>query len=244
MKKIFILFLAAGLFTACNNGDNPFAKKNDKEKTEKDESGNKDDKKKGGFFGKADDENDGKNKKVTIDDNSGRDDHRTNNWTTGDHDKWISRCEDELRDNRQAKLICACAVDKLEIKYPDIKDADNLTEAEGQRLIENCTTSTREDDGYKDDPYKNKDKGNEDAKKEDNSVGSWTKLQREQYIKGCETTAGKNQGYTAQQIHSYCDCMTTKVERKYTFLEAAKMTAQDFQTREWQKAAADCMPPY
>jgi hypothetical protein len=65
-------------------------------------------------------------------------------------------------------------------------------------------------------------------------------MQHQQYVQGCAATARQAQGVTAQQANAYCDCMTSKVERKYTFEEASRLTATDFQTEEWQNAANDC----
>jgi hypothetical protein len=242
MKKLFILFLTLGLFTACNNGDNPFAKKANKDKTGTEENGGKDDTKKGGLFGGVG-EDEKKNKKTTGDDYENNVGGRSD-WTTAQKNKWLDECINASHNSAHAREVCSCVIDKLEKKYPDAKDAENATEAEGTRLAKDCMedlgiTGT----GTERDETNFKQKDNEEETN-GNRGGSWTKLQREQYIKGCETTARKNPGYTEQQIHSYCDCMTTKVERKYTFLDAAKMTAQDFQTQEWQKAAADCMPRY
>ena len=69
---------------------------------------------------------------------------------------------------------------------------------------------------------------------------SWTNLQRQTFVQGCATTAQQQQGFTAQQANSYCDCMTRKVEKKYSFDQAARLKAADLQTQEWIDAATDC----
>lgn len=230
MKKLVILFLVVALLTACNNnGKNPFAKKTDKDKTEESSDDKEEKKKKGGLFTKDED-------------NTGKDDSKSS-WTKSYRDKLMIECEDEMKDDPQSRSICSCALGKLEKKYPDPKDADGAIETEAQRILDQCKTSAG---GNTDDGYKNKEK-EIDVPIDNGSNGkSWTTLQRQQYIQGCETTARRNnqQGYSAQQITSYCDCMTRKVEKKYDFQQAGRMTAADFQTQEWQSAAADCMPKY
>jgi hypothetical protein len=233
MKKLLILFLTVAIFTACNNnGKNPFAKKTGTDKTEEGSDDKDVKKKKGGLFAKDDDD-------------AGKDDSK-NSWTKSYRDKLMEACQDEMKNDPQARSICSCAVDKLEKKYPDQKDADEAIETDGRKMLDQCKTSTGGNDGYTDDRYKNKEKDIDVPVDEGSHGASWTPLQRQQYIQACEGTARKNnqQGYSDQQINSYCDCMTRKVEKKYSFQQAARMTVTDFQTQEWQSAAADCMPKY
>jgi hypothetical protein len=230
MKKLLILFLALGLFTACNNnGKNPFAKKTDSEKTEESSDDKEEKKKKGGLFSKKDDDN-------TVENSS------KSTWTKSYRDDLIKKCEDEMSDDPQGRSICACAVAKLEKKYPDTKDADEAIETVAEGILAQCRTGGGGGDGYTDDRYKTREI---DVPVDEGSNGkSWTMLQRQQSIQSCEVAARNNNqaGYSAQQINSYCDCMTRKLEKKHSFQQASKMTAADFQTQEWQSAAADCMP--
>jgi hypothetical protein len=227
MKKILILFFAIGLLAACNS--NPFTAhkadaKDDKVKNEKDDSKTDD-----GYADK-DDKN---TRKTNTDDEDTR-----SNWTNKQRDKWLNECIEASENNPQAKRVCSCVLDKMEKKYPDARDAENASEAEGVRLAKGCMEDLGIKSGNDDtEPYKRRDNTDED----DNRGGSWSNLQRQQFIQGCSATAQKAQGFTVRQADAYCDCMTIKVEKKYTFQQAARLTATDFQTREWQEAAADCL---
>jgi hypothetical protein len=227
MKKLFILFLAAGLLAACNNS-NPFVKNSAAKENEKEDR-----KENEGKNDKADDRNDRYKKE-----DEGSDDTRSG-WTKSDRNKWMGRCEDELSDNPKAKQICACVIEKAERKYPDVKDAEDAPDAEGERLIKECATGMGGDDEYTDDRYKDKRVGTEPDEKSDEG-NSWSNLQRKQFTQGCAMAARQKQGFTAEQANTYCDCMVRKLEKKYTFQKAASMTAADFQTQEWVDAADDC----
>ena len=221
MKKLFILFLATTLFAACNN-DNPFGKKDaNADKTGKEEKSDGE-KKTGGLFGGG-----------KSDDNS--------NWTSKQRNDWMDKCLDEFSDNPQARKICSCVLDKIEQKYPDAKDAEESTEEEGQQIISACMKGLNSKDGYDDADDNTTRTDRDDAAGGQNiNRNSWTDLQRQTFIQGCATTAQQQQGFTAQQANSYCDCMTRKVEKKYSFEQAARLRTEDLQTQEWIDAAADC----
>jgi hypothetical protein len=228
MKKLFILFLAAGLLTACNN-NNPLLKdENTAKDREKDDRKRKDD---------NTDKDDRDDRYIKDDDDS-----KVNNldgWTKSDRNEWRRRCEDELSDNPQAKQICACVIEKAERKYPNVKDVEAAADEEGERMIKECSTRMGGDDGYTDD--REDDRPGVRDPEEKMNEGNWSNLQRKKFIEGCATTARQQQGFTAAQANAYCDCMTRKVEKKYTFQQAARMTAEDFNTREWTNAAKDCI---
>jgi hypothetical protein len=215
MKKLFIFFLATTLFAACNN-NNPFGKKDQAaDKTDKEEKGDAE-KKTGGLFGGA------KN-------------NDNNNWTNKQRNDWMNKCLDEFTGNSQAKKICSCVLDKVEQKYPDAKDAEEIPDAEGERIIKGCTAGINGDE----EGYTRRGDGNDGMTGNENK-NNWTDLQRQTFIQGCAGTAQQLQGFTAQQANSYCDCMTRKVEKRYSFEQAARLRAEDLQTQEWIDAAADC----
>lgn len=224
MKKLFILFITASFVAACNN-NNPFARK--------DQNADKSDQEK-----KGDPEKKEGNGNV---DYSDKDKNYTgNNWSRKQTDEWRDDCLSEYRDEPNAKQMCECMIDKISQKFPDENDAKKADEDELDQLIEDCEArfkNNNNDNGG----YIRTDR-TDDYIQDNNNRSSWTDLQRQQYIRDCESTAAKNQSYTAQQINSYCDCMTRKVERKYSFPDAAKLTTADFQTQEWRDAAADCTP--
>jgi hypothetical protein len=242
MKKLFILFIAAGLLTACKN--NPFARNDDNTKTRdkddrntRDDKEDKDDRKNTNDRNKDDDRytKDGNDDYTSKEDSKGQ-------WTTKDRNKWLDECTDEMSSNPQAKRICSCVLEKAEQKYTDVRDAERASEEDGKKLFRQCMTDINGGDENIDDKYK--DRNNVDDLYKDNNRNTWTDQQRQQYIKECSATARPAHGFTEQQANSFCDCMTRKVEQKYSFQEATKLTTKDFQTQEWQNAANDCEPQY
>jgi hypothetical protein len=226
MKKLLMFMLAISLLTACNN--NPFGGKDNKvTKQDKDGQDDKDDK---------DDDADKKGDK--DDDIEGG--VTESNWTRSQRNKWLDQCIEASGNNPKAREVCSCVLEKLEKKYPDSKDADNASEAEGTRLAKECMAGTVT--GGDED---NNDDGRGKVKQDDDDTDNggtegWTSLQRKQFIRGCATTAKQAQGFTTEQANSYCDCMTKKIERKYSFQEAGRLTTADLSTQEWQNAAIDC----
>ncbi|MBL7740355.1 MAG: hypothetical protein JNK14_14155 [Chitinophagaceae bacterium] len=222
MKKILLLFLAISLLTGCEN--NPFAKKDTKEE-KKDKDNDKDN-------DNDDDDDKGDSKRDNTDDDDAK-----GNWTSKQRTEWLNECVDEAGNTPQARDICACVLEKAEKKYPDVSDAENMTESEAERMARDCMSGiggggAGDEEADDDDDAAREDKGS--------GGGSWSNLQRKQFIQGCATTARQVQGFTAQQANDYCDCMTRKVERKHSFNEAAKMTSEDFNTSYWQNAAMNC----
>jgi hypothetical protein len=148
-------------------------------------------------------------------------------WTKEDEKKWNDVC---ITGNPQTDKLCPCVLEKLEKKYPTFEEANTKgTREEGQKLGKECAN---EMGGNSNNNNDNNNSGN----------GSWTSEQFQQFSQGCATAAQRNFNYSPQQARSYCDCLTKKVEQQYNFQQAAKLTAQDFQTDEWNKAKVDCQP--
>jgi hypothetical protein len=215
MKKVFLPLLGLIILAGCNN-NNPLAKKqDDNNKTETDDQPRK---KKGGLFGGGGDEETNKG---------------ASNWTAAQRSDWMNKCLDQFADNPKVKNLCSCVIGKIEQQYPNPKDAESISDEQGQKIVRSCT------DGL----------GNENDNTltgpNDNNTGGehtipWTDLQRQTFIHGCAVTAQQKQGFAAEQANTYCDCMTRKVERKFSFDQAAKLKASDLQTQEWIDAAEDC----
>ncbi|MBK5272796.1 MAG: hypothetical protein JJE22_17490 [Bacteroidia bacterium] len=186
-------------------------------------------------------------------------------WSESDQNKFLNDCVAQSGNSAQAKQICSCVLEKLQKKYPSARDADQGTAELGQQLAMECMNglngnnlnkngddfnnngkkknmNNNDDDNGNNDNYNNNDNGG--LNNNNNQIGSWTNQQRQQYIQGCSTAAQQNQGLSAQQANQYCDCMTRKVEERYSFQQAGRLTAQDFQTEEWQNIASQCRPQY
>ena len=214
MRILLILLLATSLLAACDN--NPFANNNRKKDTR--DKNDKDDRDKDDSY-----------------DDEDKDDTRSN-WTKKQRNAWLDDCIEGSDDIPNAEELCSCVLKKVEKKYPDHRDAKFLDETrEKIKFAKECGYNVEDEHGDKDDTYINGDDDDYDG------GGGWTSQQRKQFIYGCATTAKQNQGFTAEEADSYCSCMTRKVEQKHSFKEAARMTATDFQTPEWQEAAADCL---
>jgi hypothetical protein len=59
------------------------------------------------------------------------------------------------------------------------------------------------------------------------------------FISGCSATYQQS-GATAEAGNAYCECMARKLEKKYTFNQANRLTVAELQTPEWQQEARDC----
>ena len=158
-------------------------------------------------------------------------------WTNKLRNKYLNQCIDEAGDNEKlARKVCSCVLEKVEKKYT-VEEAEELSEAVGAKLARECMDA--EGDGGKE----NDDYGDR-KKNDDDEGGDWTNRQRNQYIQECSTAAQQLQGFTAREADSYCECMTRKIEKKYSFKEASSLTTADLQTQEWVQAAADCKSDY
>ncbi len=121
MRKFWMLFLALGLITACNNKgkDKPADKTGAKDTVAKD---NKDSK----------------------DDNAPRDEQKDNTttvtgWPQNERDDFMNNCvpaaEKNGVTNDVATRYCQCMLDKIEAKYPDVNQAARLTDEELQDVM-------------------------------------------------------------------------------------------------------------
>ena len=220
MKKFLLLFLTVSVMTACNN--NPFSKKDDKPKLKDDDKG-------------------------LVDDNGKDNDNRTG-WSKSDKNKYLKQCLDEANNNATAKKVCPRVLEKFEKLYPDVNDAEKATEEEGRNVAMECLEEMGlgktggNDDG--DNPVVGGGGRDDVDDNNDRNGTNWTTTQRNQFIQGCAIGAQQTFGYTKQQANTYCDCLTRKVEQQYTFQQAARMTAQDFATEEWDRARQDCQPRF
>lgn len=214
MKHLLIIFLTASLFMACKDNKQPLP---------------------GEILGNGfnnvnkDDLN---KKKGPVDDTRGP--------NTGNvHNQLFTACLQQLGNDPQAKAKCDCWVGKVEAKFPNTP-VEQISEQAANELAVECMKNFGGGDVPADfNPDYNVNAG-EDING-GNAGGNWTQQQRQQYIQGCSQSAQQS-GLSAQQASTYCDCMTRKVEQKYTFDQAGRMSAADFQTPEWQQAIYDCYP--
>lgn len=169
-------------------------------------------------------------------------------WSKAERDGFVQNCV----QGGQSKEICSCVLQKFEKKYPNYKEADAKgTEQDGMQWAQECLNGIGND--MQNDFNNN---GNNNNKKEEDYFGNnnngannnmnsgWTNQQRQQYIQQCAGAATQQQGVTQEQANSYCECMTGKVEQKYSFRQANQLTAAEFQSEEWQNAAANCRAGY
>ena len=148
---------------------------------------------------------------------------RGGSWTDADRSEMTNSCIQSgaaTMGIERAKTYCTCMQQKMEVRFPDPKDAakvnnETMKTPEMQAMVRAC------------------------LKLDSNKPAPWTEEQFQKYLEKC--TAGQNtQGMTEDQAITYCGCMTRKVAVKYTYEVAARMTPADFQTEEWKTAASDC----
>ncbi len=182
-------------------------------------------------------------------------------WSAADKRKGLNECLTEVKgrlDATTAKKLCDCALQKTMRKYDSYAAAENSTEEEGIAIAQSCMDAIQggggndfdDEDDFGD--FNNKKKKQDDFEDDnfDDDFGDdfsdqkggarWTSQERRSFIQGCATARRQAAGVSAKEANDYCDCMTGKIERKYSFRDANRMTAQDFQTREWQSAITDC----
>jgi hypothetical protein len=148
-------------------------------------------------------------------------------WSKEDEDKWMNICA----TNPNNKELCSCVLQKLEGKYASYEEMNTKgTSEEGQQLGLQC----------KEELNGNGFNNNNNDNNTTITGGNWTREQHQQFVQGCSISAQQQQGMTAQEANSYCDCITTKIEQKYTFEQASNLTPHDLQTTEWQQAMLDC----
>ena len=156
MKKLFILFLALGLLSACNSNKGPVPK-NNTDRSKDDYRDKPDDKNNNG--NSNDDRNNNNNNNGNDNSNNDRNNDRTNNNNNGNNNNgnnnndgpvnndrtntgggWGSANEQAFTTNcvssavnsgleqRRAQNYCDCMLGKLERKYPDPNDVAGLDE--------------------------------------------------------------------------------------------------------------------
>ena len=160
-------------------------------------------------------------------------------WTNKLRNKYLKECIDEAGDNAKlAKKVCSCVLEKVEKKYT-VEEAEELSEAVGAKLARECMEDVG-DNGAGEDDYGVREKKDDDENGYDEDAG-WTKRQREQYIDDCASAAQQN--LSRSQANSYCDCMQSKIEKKYrmSFAEASKITAEDLSTDETKADIRECL---
>ncbi len=158
----------------------------------------------------------------------------------------MTGCLQQVGNDPQAQQKCDCWIGKVEARFPTAKAANEIPENIADELARECMKNFAGTGDYDpnnpNDPIIPNNIDNPDGPNmPNNGGGNWTAQQRQQFIQGCAGSAQQN-GLTAPQANSYCDCMTRKIEAKFTFEQAGRMTAADFQTPEWQQAGYDCYP--
>jgi hypothetical protein len=228
MKQLLIFFIALTLFSACKNNSLKPGEVI------------------GGGLGQPDPNNPNKNRWA----------NNPNNPNPGGlpsdlHNKLVAGCLQQVGNNDpQAQQKCDCWVGKVEARFPNAKSAQEIPENVADELAVECmknfggnvpnNPNDPNNPNNPENPY-NPNTPDPNTPAINGGGGNWTAQQRQQYIQGCATTAQQS-GLTVPQANSYCDCMTRKVEMKFTFEQAARLTAADFQTQEWQQAGYDCYP--
>ncbi len=175
-------------------------------------------------------------------------------WTSQLRTKYLKECVDEAGGAKQAREVCSCVIKKLERKFPNPADVETAGEELGERYARECMEAMSGGGGG-DDFEDEDDAGNFNNKKKNSEfddddfddgfgnqkgAGRWTSQERRSYIQGCAQARRQAAGVSAREANSYCECMTEKIERRYSFRDANRITAQDLQTREWQNAIAEC----
>lgn len=144
MKKLVILLVTVGLFSACDS-DSKGKDKYDREKTSADGI-EKDD------YRNSDTKANAENSKSSANDNNNSLNAKTNNsaepdnsstatsWPQNEKRGFINSCEKRVISEGGSKLTaqsyCQCMLDKMEARYPDIKVAAKLTVQQVQQFGE------------------------------------------------------------------------------------------------------------
>lgn len=148
-------------------------------------------------------------------------------WTKEDEDKWMNTCA----QGGSQRDLCFCVLQKLEKKYANYQEADRMgSQEEGRQMAQECINNGNG----------NVNNNNIDNNNNNRMGGGWTQMQHQQFVQSCAGSAQQQQGMTLQEANAYCECMTNKLEQKFTFDQASHLTAADFQTPEWQQAKMDC----
>ena len=239
MNKILLALCAIAIFAACNNN--------------KKETGTG-----GNMFGNETGNNNNNNiwKKKNNDGPVNNDGGGNGRWSDQMRMTMTNTCMQELGQVANAKQLCDCWVGKVEAKFANVSNPQQIPEEAANQLAMECLQQAGGGldnfkgfdeggfDNYGDGGDENYNGGDDEGGNYPNTRQqngrSWPAAQRQQWMMGCTTTAQQTMGATQQQAAAYCDCMTRKVEAKYTFEQAVKLTVQDFSTPEWQNARMEC----
>lgn len=250
MKQMLLALCAFFLFAACNN-----------EKKDTGLGGN--------MFGDPNNNGNNKNNN-NNNNNNGNNGGRGGRWSKELKDYVFNACLQEVGQIPQAREKCDCWVGKVEAKYPGINNTNQIAEEVANQLAIECMQQfggNNNDGGFGDDGFHGfddggyndngsnggygddggyNDNGNNGGYNNNNGINgnrggaTWPAAQRQQWMMGCTTSAQQQLGLSQQQANTYCDCLTRKVEAKYNFTDATKLTAQDFSTPEWVNARMEC----
>ncbi len=197
---------------------------------------------------------------ISISCNNNADSGNGGGWSSADKRKGLRECMSEIEDKideTTAKKLCDCVLQKTMKKYKSYEAAENATEEEGMAMAQSCMSviqgggggdfededdlgnfnKKKKQDDFEDDNF---DEGFDDDFGNERGRSRWTSQERRSYIQGCAQARRQAAGVSAREANSYCECMTEKIEQRYSFREANRITAQDLQTREWQNAIAEC----
>jgi hypothetical protein len=127
MKKILVLLLAAGMFTACNN-DKGVTRDDDRLNTRDDRNREKGD---DDYDNRGDDNYETRNTKNKS---------NSKGWTSADRNEWRTACNQQIGQSvANARDLCDCVLTKLEAEYSNYREADAKGgEAAGRRMMEEC----------------------------------------------------------------------------------------------------------
>jgi len=139
-------------------------------------------------------------------------------WPSAERYSFLNECiktASAAMSGDSARFYCYCMQEKVEKKYPDVKDAaklsqDDMQTPEWKKEINNCLG------------------------------GTWSSKDRSDFLTNCVASA--KDGIGAEKAKTYCECMLFKIEQRYPSSDdAAKLTAEDLQTPAWKIIAKGCL---
>ncbi len=140
-------------------------------------------------------------------------------WSPEDRADFITECIDVAKKNfseDSARSYCYCMQEKVELKYPDIKEADKLTTTvlqspEWQAKLKDCL-----------------------------SFSKWSDADRYEFLDECIQAAKESIG--EKKANSYCGCMLYKIERMYPDpKDTDKLTDEVMAGPTWKKIIQACL---
>ena len=159
-------------------------------------------------------------------------------WSAKDRKQMIDECVKAASGGAleaQARSYCECMQPKLEAKYPKIKDMKGITAT----MIQNSPELQEEALKCLGDDIMGSSPGSTDTS---TSLTGWTKIQRDLYVRSCAMAA--RQGTEAMDsalAQSYCDCMTRKIEKRFSFKDANEKIETELNKPEWQSEIRACL---